>query len=180
MIKINLLTNKRKKKKVRGPANFLTLLAAAIVGAVVIVGVAFFLLKSEVSELKAQSEINKALLANLNKEVREVKRYENLNKEIKDRSAIIETLVQNQWAPVVILDEVSKAIPEGTWLANLTYKEGVVTLEGYAFTNEQIVMYVENLKKAVNFSDVYLKESRQMEVENVLVYRFSLNFKVRI
>jgi hypothetical protein len=55
-----------------------------------------------------------------------------------------------------------------------------VTLEGYAFTNEQIVLYAENLKRTARFSDVYLEESHQVEVENTLVYRFKLNFRVRV
>ncbi len=180
MIKINLLSEKRKKKRARGPANFFTIVGAVTLATVVIAGVVVFLLKLEVSELKAQSETNKALLANLNKKISEIKRYENLNKEIKERSVIVETLIKNQWVPVAILDKVSRAIPEGTWLTTLAYREGVVTLEGYAFTNEQIVLYIENLKKTVNFSDVYLTEARQVEVENVPVYRFNLNFKVRV
>lgn len=179
MIKINILSEKRQKKKASGPANFLAIVGAVTIGTVLIAGIVFFLLKSEVSELKAQSEANKALLANLNKKISEIKRYENLNKEIKERSAIVETLIKNQWLPVAILDEVSRAIPEGTWLTTLIYREDVVTIEGYAFTNEQIVLYVENLKRRANFSDVYLQESRQVEVEHVPVYRFKLNFRVR-
>jgi type IV pilus assembly protein PilN len=180
MIKINLLSEKSKKKKARRSANFLTMVGAVTLGTVVIAGAVVFLLKSEVSGLKAQSEANKALIADLNKKITEVKRYEKLNKEIEHRSSIIENLRKNQFVPVMILDEVSRAIPEGIWLAALIYREEIVTLEGNAFTNEQIVLYVENLKRIANFSDVYLEESRQVEVENVLVYRFKLNFRVRV
>jgi type IV pilus assembly protein PilN len=180
MIKINLLSEKRKKKKIGKPANFLTVVASVTLGTVVITGAVVFWLKSEVAGLKAQSEANKVIIADLSKKISEVKRYEKLNKEITDRSVIIETLRKNQFVPVMMLDEVSRAIPEGIWLTALIHREGVVTLEGYAFTNEQIVLYAENLKRTARFSDVYLEESHQVEVENTLVYRFKLNFRVRV
>jgi type IV pilus assembly protein PilN len=180
MIKINLLSEKSKKKKARRSANFLTMVGAVTLGTVLIAGVVVFLLKSEVSGLKAQSEANRVIIANLSKKISEVKRYEKLNKEIANRSVIIETLRKNQFVPVMMLDEVSRAVPEGIWLTVLIHREGVVTLEGYAFTNEQIVLYAENLKRTAQFSDVYLEESHQVEVENTLVYRFKLNFRVRV
>jgi len=46
--------------------------------------------------------------------------------------------------------------------------------------NIDIVSYVENLKKSVNFTDVYLEESKQVEFEKVPVYKFKLNFKVKV
>jgi len=180
MIKINLLAEKKTKKKARRLTNFLTIVGAGTLGAMVITGVIIFLLKSEVSGLKAQREANKSLIADLSKKISEVERYERLNKEIGHRGAIIENLRKNQFVPVMILDKVSRAIPEGMWLTALIYREGIVTLEGHAFTNEQIVLYVENLKGTANFSDVYLEESRQVEVENVLVYKFKLDFRVRV
>ncbi|MBT9139292.1 MAG: hypothetical protein DDT31_01876 [Syntrophomonadaceae bacterium] len=74
----------------------------------------------------------------------------------------------------------SAAIPEGVWLSSMTYKENGVRLEGYAFTNIEIVTYVENLKRSENFIDIYLEESKQVEFEKVQVYRFNLNFKVKV
>lgn len=180
MIRVNLLAWKKKKDKViKAPANFLVM--AGVVGGttIIVTGVFIFFLNSNVSKLRSQSELNNAQLTELKKKISEVKKYERLNKEIEQRNVLIETLRGNQAVPVKLLDNVSTALPQGVWLASLTCKENRISLEGYAFTNIDIVSYVENLKKSVNFTDVYLEESRQIEFEKAQVYKFKLNFNVK-
>lgn len=183
MIRINLLSEerkKKKKKKIKGPSNFLVTVGLAALSAVLIAGGAALFFKNQVSRLKMNIESNKTKLADLAKKTNEANRYEKLNKEITQRNAIIENLKKNQSIPVKILDNVSTAIPEGVWLVNLAYRDSGVVIEGQAFSNIDIVSYVENLKKSVDFTDVYLEESRQIEVGKVQVYRFKLNFKVKV
>ncbi len=119
-------------------------------------------------------------MASLSKKIAEIKKFEKLNKELEQRSTLIETLRKNQAIPVRILDEVSSVIPEGVWLNSLAYKENGVSMEGFAFTNIDIVSYIDNLKRLGSVSDVYLEESRESEVEKVKVYKFKLSFKVRV
>lgn len=180
MIRINLLAEKKKRRGIKGPASFLVSIILVSGTVLLIMGLVAFLFKSSVSKLRAQSESNKAKLTELNKKINEVKKYEKLNKEIEQRNALIDALRKNQAVPVMILDDVSTAMPEGIWLASMSYKDNGVGLEGYAFTNMDIVSYVENLKKSVNFTDVYLEESKQVEFEKVQVYKFKLNFKVKV
>lgn len=184
MIRINLLSEEKKKQKkkrrIKGPSNFLVTVGIAALAAFIVSGGAAFFFKNQVSQLKKQSESNKAKLADLAKKTNEAKKYESLNKEIAQRSVIIEGLRKNQSVPVRILDNVSTAMPEGLWLTVMNYKDSGVVLEGYAFSNADIVSYVENLKKSESFSEVYLDESAQAEIEKVQVYKFKLNFKVRV
>lgn len=182
MIRINLLSEerkKKKKKKIKGPSNFLVTVGIVTLSASLVSGGAAFFFKNQVSRLKTNIESNKTKLADLAKKTNEANRYEKLNKEIAQRSVIIEGLRKNQSVPVKILDNVSKEIPEGLWLVMMTYRDAGVVLEGYAFSNADIVSYVENLKKSDNFSDVYLDESVQVEVEKVQVYKFKLSFRMR-
>lgn len=180
MIRINVLTEKRKKKVRKGPAGFLALLAVVTLAAVAVSGGAFVFITSKTASLNEENAANRATIGDLSKKIEEIKRYERLNKEIAQKSALIETLRKNQSVPVRILDEVSSLAPEGLWLDTLAYKDTGITLEGFAFTNIDIVAYVENLKKSKGFSEVYLEESRESEVEKVKVYRFKMNFKVRV
>ncbi|BCB95498.1 fimbrial type-4 assembly membrane protein [Dissulfurispira thermophila] len=180
MIKINLLTEKKKKKKLKGMSDFVMVIIAVSSTVLILMGLITFLLKSNISRLRTESEFNKAKLSELNKKINEVKKYEKLNKEIEQRSVLIETLRKNQAIPVKMLSDVSTAVPEGVWLTSMTYNNSNVGLEGYAFTNIDIVSYVENLKKSENLADVYLEESKQVEVEKVQVYKFKLNFKMKV
>ena len=180
MIRINLLTEKKKKKKIKGTANFFVTVGIVCGVTIIVMGTVTFALTLMVSELKEQSRLNAEKITELTRKINEVKKLENLNKEIGQRNTLIETLRKNQAVPVKILNDVSAAIPKGVWLTSMTYKENGVKLEGHAFTNIDIVTYVENLKRSDNFVDVYLEESKQVEFEKVQVYRFNLNFKVRV
>ena len=182
MIKINLLpeaARKVKKKRRKGPSSFVLLFSVITVTTLLIVGGATLYVKSEVSKLQAQSESNKAIVASLAKKISEVKKYEQINKELEQRSKLIETLRKSQSIPVWILDHISSVVPEGVWLNSVSYIGEGVSLEGVAFTNQDVVSYVENLKRSANITDVYLEETRESEVDRVKVYRFKLNFKVK-
>ncbi|MFO0751763.1 MAG: PilN domain-containing protein [Thermodesulfovibrionales bacterium] len=179
MIRINLLVEKRKKKKAAAPSRLLVLLAVVVAGALLSMGSATVLLKTAVSRLTAESEQNAATLAGLSKKIGEIKKCEKMNKELEQRSGIIEVLRKNQSVPVRILDEVSSVLTDGVWLSSLSYKDNAVALEGHTFTNSDLVAYVNNLKRLTSIFDVYLEESREAEVEKIRVYRFKLAFRVK-
>jgi type IV pilus assembly protein PilN len=185
MIRINLLTEKGKQKKgktkeAKAAPNVLLTLFLVTLATILIMGVVVFVLRSKATQLRAQSETNKAMLANLSRKIEEMKRYENLNKEFQGRSTLIENLRKNQSIPAKLLDNVSALIPEGVWLSGLTYVGSRATLEGYAFTNIDIVSYVDNLKKSGAVIDVYLEESKETQIEKAPVYKFKLNFKIQV
>jgi type IV pilus assembly protein PilN len=185
MIRVNLLTEKKKSKKGVAkeakprPSVLLTLLLVTLT-TLVVVGIISFVLRSKVSQLEAQSETNKGVLANLSRRIDEMKRFESLNREFQQRSTLIENLRKSQSIPAKLLDNVSALVPDGVWLSGLSYRDSRAILEGYAFTNMDIVSYVENLKKSGAVTDVYLEESKETEFEKTAVYKFKLNFKVQV
>ena len=71
-------------------------------------------------------------------------------------------------------------LPKGVWLTNLTDRLGSVSIEGYAFTNSDLVAYVQNLKNSKYFTNVTLIESRQDEIEEFSIYKFKLTFKITV
>ncbi len=179
MIRINLLPVKR-KRKIKGITSFLITTGSITAGVVAILISINIYLKSDLKRLKSQIESNKTKMQTLTKKIEEAKKYEKLNKEIEARSNIIDGLRKNQLLPAKILDNLSIALPEGIWLVSLIYKDGAVELEGHAFTNFEIVSYVESLKKIDNFTDVTLIESRETEVEKTRLYKFKINLKVKV
>ena len=180
MIRINLLAVKKRKKKLKGPSNLLLFLVAANLAALLIAGGATFLIKVRVDRLKALSDANKAAIAQLNTKIKEIKNLEQLNKTLDERSKLIEMLRKNQSVPVRVLDDVNTLVPDGVWLASLTFKENGISIEGNAFSNINIVSFIDNLKKSPDLSDVYLEESREGEIDKVKVYKFKANFKVKV
>lgn len=181
MIRINLLTEKRKKKKeIKGKTEFLVKIGIATLGTLLVcVGITLFL-NFSISQLKKEKETNKATIAELQKRIAEVKKYEELNKEIAYRNSIIETLRKNQAVPVRILNDISLSLPDGVWLTALNYKEESSDIEGYSFGNASIVNYVQNLKRLDILKNVYLVESKESEFEKTRVYKFKISFGVKV
>ncbi|MCL5022298.1 MAG: PilN domain-containing protein [Nitrospirae bacterium] len=177
MIRVNLLAVKRKKKAKPLPAfvisaTFATLLALCVLGYL------YFYYTSKLDSAKARFDANKKKVAELQAKIKEVENFEKLNKTIDERNKIIEQLRKNQNVPVMILDEISRNLPKGVWLTTMSVAGAGGALEGYAFTNTDVVSYVENLKASKALSDIYLQESKQAEIEKIPLYHFKLTFKV--
>lgn len=179
MIRINLLPVKRKKKPKPLPsfvvtATFITLLV------IFILGYLFYYYNSKLAEARSRFESNKQRIEELKKRIKEVDNFEKLNKTIEERTQIIEQLRKNQNIPVIILDHLSKALPEGAWLHSMTFSGGTISIEGFGFTNSDVVAYVDNLKNSKVFTEINLQESKQTEIEKIPLYQFKITMKVVI
>ncbi|MCE5312815.1 MAG: PilN domain-containing protein [Nitrospiraceae bacterium] len=179
MIKINLLRKEEKAQKVKKPAGFMVHVLLAALAAFIVMGLLTFYMNSKKDSMQSKMETSKKQVAELQKKINEAKKFEGLNKELEKRKNLIETLRKNQSTPVIILDEVSGLIPNGIWLTNLSYNGNLVVIEGIGFSNSDIVTYVDSLKLSPNFSEVYLEETKQTQVEKVDAYKFKLNFRVK-
>ena len=72
--------------------------------------------------------------------------FEKRNADFQKRKEIIEQLGKNKTLPVKILDEVSRLLPPGVWLTSMDVVGDKVNLSCTAFTNTDVVNYVDNLK----------------------------------
>ena len=181
MIRVNLLIEKRKKKRrMLQLQNVAVILIAVNLAAVVLSGSVTVWIKGKVEQMREQSEANKSLIGTLTKKMDEIKKIENLNKQFELRSTLIETLRKSQSLPVRVLDEASQLIPDGVWLNSLLFKDNTVSLEGTSFSNIDIVSFMDNLKRSADLVDVYLEESKEGVVDKVKVYQFKAHFKVKV
>ncbi len=177
MIRVNLLAVKRKKKAKPVPAFFVSMVFVTL-AAVCVMGYLYFYYSSKLDAAKERFDTNQKKMAELKNRIKEVENFEKLNKTIDERNKIIEQLRKNQNIPVMILDEIDRDIPKGVWLSSLAVSGGSGTLEGSAFTNSDVVAYVDGLKASKLLTEIYLQESRQAEIDKIPVYHFKLSFKV--
>ncbi len=179
MIRINLLPVKRKRKPKPLPSFVITTTFITLF-AVIVIGYFYLFLNSKVSDLKDKKATDEKRLAELKQKIKDVENYEKDNKAYAAKKDIIEDLRKKQNVPLRLLDEVSAAIPNGVWLTALTEAGDNINLEGYGFTNDDIVSYVDNLKGSKYLSDVNLTESHQAAVGDIVVYQFRISMKVKI
>ena len=180
MIKINLLPTKRK------PPRKVTELQKQLIIAVIVsagVGAAmtmyFISLNNEIASKTQRRDQAKAKIAQQESMLKEVQNVENERKKVTEKIGIIEQLKKNQQGPVRLLDEISRALPTGVDLTSLAEASGSVSLSGEAFSNEDVVRFVDNLKASPYLTDVYLQESSQAVVEGYEIYRYKLQFKYK-
>ena len=179
MIKINLLPGKRRKKAFKLDTRFFPGIAFGVLAIIVMV-ILFFNLNNQIDSLKTEKVIKETRLAELKVQLKEVEDYEKDNELYRLKNKVIEQLKAKQGLPLRLLDEVSELLPKGVWITSLVDKGGLVNLQGFAFTNPNLVNYVQNLKGSKYLADVSLIESKQTKVGDAMIYGFKLSFRMKI
>ena len=84
--------------------------------------------------------------------IQQVDAFEKQKQQLQQRVALIEELRKGQGAPVHILDEISRALPDMLWLSELKQDEsGDLTLEGRCVTLTALSDFVGNLERSGYF-----------------------------
>lgn len=180
MIKINLLPTKRKP-----PRKVTELQKQLIIGGVIAAAVAGGMLFYQLTlNKKIAAKVQQRLLATQRKAeqekmLREVKNVEEERRKVTEKIGIIEQLKKNQQGPVRLLDEISRALPNGVDLTSLNEVSGNISLEGEAFSNEDVVRFVDNLKASPYLVDVYLMETVRATLEGYDFYKYKLQFRYK-
>lgn len=180
MIKINLLPTKRKPTRKISEFQKHMMIAGLIFSGVAAGMILYYLdLNNKIAARQKTRDEARANIAQQENKLKAVKNVEDERKKVTDKIAIIEQLKKNQQGPVRLLDEISRALPKGVAITSIGESSGNVNISGDAFTNDDIVKYVENLKASPFLGDVYLQESMQAVVEGSEIYRYKLSFKYK-
>jgi type IV pilus assembly protein PilN len=177
MIKVNLLPDTKKKKQKPLPTFLISMVFITLVAGAILAYLIFFF-SGRVSERQGKVRGNEAKIAELKRKIKDVEDYEKRNAVFQQRKEIIETLGRNKSIPVKILDEINALLPPGVWLTSMDVSGDKVNLSCTAFTNTDVVNYVDNLKNSKLFTDIYLQESIQTQAAGYLLYNFRLIFKI--
>ena len=191
MIKINLLPEKEKKKarvaipkivipKITIPGVPTLPMSVVSFITLIVLGFLWVSIENKISVRNAEKKTKEKTLSELKAKVKEVEYYERDNKNFEEKTNIIEQLRKAQSGPVRLLDEISTGIPERVWLSSLNESGGTVNIEGLAFSNSDIVLFVNNLKDSKYLTDVFLIESKQTSQEKLSVYQFRMICKVKV
>jgi Tfp pilus assembly protein PilN len=89
-------------------------------------------------------------------------------------------LEQSRMGPVKVLDHVSQSLePLKVWLTRLGVASDTVELEGKALTNDDVVEFVNNLRRTDYFTGINLQESKAAVENKINVYQFRLAFRLK-
>jgi type IV pilus assembly protein PilN len=132
------------------------------------------------NELIAGLEVKKAAaekqIAMQENKLKEVKNVEEERAVVTEKIEIIGKLKKNQAGPVRLLDAVSAALPKGVNVSSLSESNNSVGIDGDAFTNDDVVRFINNLKASPLLKDVMLIETNQKTQEKIDIYTYKLQF----
>jgi type IV pilus assembly protein PilN len=176
MIRINLLPV-RELKKQAGLRQQLDIFCAATVAMLVGVGLVWMIDKRTLGQLEAEKAGWRIELDRLKPIVDEVSALERRETFLNTRIETIQRLRSNQRGPVHVLDELSRNLPEQTWLETIDEGGGVYKVAGYALTNFAVADLLRNLQRSKEFAGVDLVSSEQVIIATREIKKFIIQFQ---
>src|SRR5262249_46788171 len=143
MIRINLLAveRERTKKKKKTTRVAISATQRVTIGATVIllatvVGLFWWFWSLRQLSVKLDGDIARAEVETrqLRTVLTQVQKFEARKGQLQQRVTLIEQLRKGQWAPVRVLDDISRSVPERLWLTDMTQTGSDYTLNGFATT----------------------------------------------
>ncbi len=119
-------------------------------------------------------------VAQLKEQVKQVSDFESRKKVLEDKNRIIDELEKSRVGPVKVLDHVSQSLePLKLWLVRVAVTGKDIDLEGRAATNDDVVEFVNNLRRTDYFTNINLQESRAAVENQLNIYQFKLGFRLK-
>lgn len=150
MIRINLLAveRERTRKRIHIPAAHRVTVGASLIllGTAVLIGWWFWSLRQQSAQLDADLIKAEAETRQVRSVLEQVRKFESRKALLQQRVSLIEELRKGQSAPVHILDEISKSLPERLWLSELTQTGPDFNMSGMTDSLTAVSDFVANLE----------------------------------
>ena len=151
MIRINLLAVERervRKRVVLIPAAHRVTVGATVilVGTAVLIGWWFLTLRQQSAQLDIDLTQAETETRQIRSVLEQVRKFESQKAMLQQRVTLIEQLRKGQYAPVHLLDEVSKSVPDRLWLNDLKQAGADFTIAGMTDSMTAVSDFVANLE----------------------------------
>ena len=173
MIRINLLPVRaaQKKEKLKGQL-FIALSSLLVTG--VLCMLAYLQMLSWVQEAREDVERKKLEISKLMKTIGEVNQFKKRQEDLRAKLDILDKLEKSRSGPVLLLDELYKAMPDKVWLESFKESGGKANLAGMGINEETVALFMRNLEMSNQFANVNLKVMQQVVKDGVKFHKFDL------
>jgi type IV pilus assembly protein PilN len=181
MIRINLLAVEREHVKRRATFQLAEKVTVAcsliLVATAVFVGWWYWTLSRRAAELDTNIQAAETETLRLRVIIQRVQQAEQHRQQLQQRVNLIEQLRRAQSAPVHLLDEISRNLPDTMWLTSLQQKGNDVTLEGRCMQLKAVSDLVANIQSSPYFKkpvDTVTTDTERSEAAHADLVRFTL------
>lgn len=164
MANINLLPW-REEFRAEKKKDFLALLGVVLVFSLLVAFGWDRVTNGRIENQESRNQLLKTEIANLEKQVAEIKDLKSRRQELIDRMQIIQSLQSNRPEIVRIFDEFVRAVPDGLYFSNMDRKAESISLKGFSESNNRVSALMRNLDNSYKFTDPNLTK---VEADNTL------------
>ncbi|HYN53995.1 MAG TPA: PilN domain-containing protein [Methylotenera sp.] len=179
MIRVNLLPHRQERREARQREfGFMALFSAIAASVIIFMGLTYIN-----SRIDAQTERNGRLdnaIVELDKEIKDIQDLKDQISAMLERKQVVENLQTNRSQSVVILDELSRQLPEGMYLKSIKQQGNVIAIEGVADTNARVATLVRNLSTSTWLESPVLVEIKSVLVNSLKQNAFTLTVNIKI
>jgi len=176
MIRINLLPVRvaKKKESIRQQASVAGL---SVVLLLLVLGIVYFSITKKVREINEAIKTEERNIAQLDKEIGELKNIENEKKVIMEKLNIVRQLEVNKRRHIKMLYDIAVAMPERVWIEALKEAGQTVTITGFAASDDVVADFMRSLKAILGAWNVELEIVEQKEKEKIKLAGFTIRLE---
>jgi type IV pilus assembly protein PilN len=177
MIRINLLPGPKARKAKKQWDVELELVAGVVLVILTLGGWSYYsgLLDDEIEAARREIQEKQKQRTVLEEQVKQVQNFEAKKKLLEDKNRVIEQLEKARGGPVRAMDYISQSLePLKLWLVKFSMKGRDLELEGKALSNDDLVEFVNNLRRSDYFTNIQLLETKSGTEAQVNIYQFRL------
>lgn len=174
MIRVNLLPHREEKRKARRHQFYaLTGLVLVLAGVTWLLG--YTLISSLISSQDEKNAFLKKEIAELDKQIDEIKKIKEQTSALLSRKQVIESLQANRAETVYLFNELARQVPAGIYLRSIKQAGNRITLNGYAQSSARVSTLMRNLDESPLMERPDLVEVKAVTVDKRRLNEFTLN-----
>jgi type IV pilus assembly protein PilN len=156
MIRINLIATERKATAAVAPGiqagqKMMVIGSLVLVVTIALLGWRYWSLGQQAGEAARAIDAANREEQRLQEILKQVTEFENRKKVLEARLTLIDELRKGQSAPVHMVDQISKALPEMTWLTGMQQSGYTLTMQGRCLTLTSLSDFIGNLEASRYF-----------------------------
>lgn len=174
MIRVNLLPHREEKRKARRQ-QFYAMSALVLVLAAVIWLLGYTLISGLISSQEEKNTFLKKEIAELDKQIDEIKKIKEQTSALISRKQVIESLQANRAETVYLFNELARQVPAGIYLRSIKQSGNKITLNGYSQSSARVSTLMRNLDESPLLERPELIEVKAATVDKRRLNEFTLN-----
>ena len=179
IIRVDLLPHREIKREARQRQfNLMALLTVS--GALALVVLNYSFINSRIDAQLSRNARLEAGIVQLDQQIGDIKNLQEKIGVMLARKQVVENLQINRSQSVVVLDELSRQLPEGMYFKSIKQQGPLLSLEGVADTNARVASLVRNLTASKWLENPQLIEIKSVLVNGIKQNEFLLTVQIRI